>query len=111
MDDWRKNLSKDELREVELEDQQIAKAHAAHLKRARDAMRMACIRAGPAMPKWLTEAHKKEMLSLYYAAQKVSEIRGEKYQVDHIVPLRGSHRDKKTLAYVHYVCGLHIPRV
>lgn len=110
MDDWRKNLDPDELREVDLEDQQIAKTNAAHLKRARDAMRMACKRAGPAMPKWLSVAQKKEMLLMYFAAQKLGEIRGEKFQVDHIVPIHGRHTDNIRGADIHYICGLHIPK-
>lgn len=52
----------------------------------------------------------KEMLLMYFAAQKLGEIRGEKFQVDHIVPIHGRHTDNIRGADIHYICGLHIPK-
>lgn len=49
-------------------------------------------------PKWLTEDHFKEIESYYRIAKELEEIKGEKYHVDHIIPLQG-----KT------VSGLHVP--
>ena len=92
MDDWRKDLTEDELREVEAEDYECRRQR----KRAQDAMRMAGIRAGPAMPKWLTKQDKAIMLEYYIAAQRLTWVRHERYQVDHIVPLHGCYYDKKT---------------
>ena len=49
-------------------------------------------------PSWLSEEHWKEIKTEYELAAWCSEVMGEKYNVDHIVPLQG-----KT------VCGLHVP--
>jgi 5-methylcytosine-specific restriction endonuclease McrA len=38
------------------------------------------------------------MRQLYVQARKLTEVTGERYVVDHIVPLRS-----------HEVCGLHVP--
>lgn len=46
-----------------------------------------------AKPKW---ANKSEMLKIYKQAKFMSELTGESYHVDHIVPLKH-----------HLVCGLH----
>jgi 5-methylcytosine-specific restriction endonuclease McrA len=51
-----------------------------------------------ATPKWLTRAQKAEMRELYKIAITMTKTTGEKYVVDHIVPLRAEH-----------VCGLHVP--
>ena len=51
-----------------------------------------------ATPKWLTKEDFNMILSFYLQAKTLSLETGIKYQVDHIVPLRG-----KT------VCGLHVP--
>lgn len=110
MDDWRKNLTDEERLEIEAEDAVLTVRHRKQRKRALDAMRMAGKRAGPAMPKWLSEEQKSEMFKFYLAAQKLSEVRGGHWQVDHIVPIRGSYTDEETGAYVHYICGLHIPK-
>ncbi len=59
------------------------KRHAAKLKRT---------------PPWLTEEHFSQIKTEYELAAWCSEVMGEKYNVDHIVPLRG-----KT------VSGLHVP--
>lgn len=83
-------------------------------------MRMACKRAGPAMPSWLTKQDKAKMLEYYIAAQRLTYLSGgtykgdrwvpnQRYQVDHIVPIRGCYLDKKTGCNIHYVCGLHVP--
>lgn len=49
-------------------------------------------------PPWLTEDHFNQIKTEYELAAWCSEVMGEKYNVDHIVPLRG-----KT------VSGLHVP--
>ena len=51
-----------------------------------------------ATPKWLTKEHIDEMKKIYLKAKELQEKTGEKYQVDHIIPLIS----KK-------VCGLHVP--
>lgn len=51
-----------------------------------------------ATPKWLTRSQKKEIRQLYQIAMTMTKTTGEKYVVDHIVPLRSE-----------IVCGLHVP--
>lgn len=51
-----------------------------------------------ASPPWLTAGHKAEIRQLYQSAIESSRISGEKYVVDHIIPLRSD-----------VVCGLHVP--
>ena len=51
-----------------------------------------------ATPKWLTPEQKQAMRQLYIQARKLTALTGERYVVDHIVPLRS-----------HEVCGLHVP--
>jgi hypothetical protein len=51
-----------------------------------------------ATPKWLKEEHHKQIESFYWLAKLQCELTDTKYEVDHIVPLKG-----KT------VCGLHVP--
>ena len=51
-----------------------------------------------ATPKWLTSEQRLAMRQLYVQARKLTEVTGERYVVDHIVPLRS-----------HEVCGLHVP--
>jgi hypothetical protein len=51
-----------------------------------------------ATPKWLKEEHYKQIESFYWLAKLQCELTDSKYEVDHIVPLKG-----KT------VCGLHVP--
>lgn len=51
-----------------------------------------------AAPAWLTADQWAEMNFLYMEAQRLSEVHGKLYHVDHVVPLCG-----KT------VCGLHVP--
>jgi 5-methylcytosine-specific restriction endonuclease McrA len=51
-----------------------------------------------ATPPWLTRAQKSEMRELYKIAITMTKTTGEKYVVDHIVPLRSE-----------LVCGLHVP--
>ncbi len=51
-----------------------------------------------ATPPWVTKEQKLEMRTLYLQAQQLTKLTGEKYEVDHKVPL--IHPD---------VCGLHVP--
>ena len=51
-----------------------------------------------ATPRWLTDIQKAEMRNLYMYAVTLTKTTGERYVVDHIVPLRGKE-----------VCGLHVP--
>lgn len=51
-----------------------------------------------ATPKWLTDDHLQNIESFYVQAKDCEMVSGEKYHVDHIVPLNGEN-----------VCGLHVP--
>jgi len=51
-----------------------------------------------ATPQWLTRKQKSEIRQLYQIAITMTRTTGERYVVDHIVPLRGES-----------VCGLHVP--
>lgn len=51
-----------------------------------------------ASPNWLNKSQLKEIENFYWLAKDLEKITGEKYHVDHIVPLQGKN-----------VCGLHVP--
>lgn len=51
-----------------------------------------------ATPTWLSDEQKAEILCFYDLARDCQITTGEKYHVDHIVPLKGEN-----------VCGLHVP--
>lgn len=51
-----------------------------------------------ATPKWITTGHKLAMRQLYLQAMELTKLTGERYVVDHIVPLISD-----------VVCGLHVP--
>lgn len=51
-----------------------------------------------ATPPWLTKEQKRSIRELYLHAMRMSETTGERYVVDHIVPLQGET-----------VSGLHVP--
>lgn len=51
-----------------------------------------------ATPPWLEGHHKAHIKRTYALAKMMEEITGDKYHVDHIIPLKGKN-----------VCGLHIP--
>jgi hypothetical protein len=51
-----------------------------------------------ATPPWVTDDHKRQIRQLYIEAQRLTKITGERYVVDHIVPLLSDE-----------VCGLHVP--
>lgn len=51
-----------------------------------------------ATPKWITADQKLAIRQLYLSAIRMTEITGERYVVDHIVPLISPD-----------VCGLHVP--
>ena len=52
---------------------------------------------GKRTPSWLNEGHRMELRSIYHYCQSLRSI-GLKYEVDHIVPLRGKN-----------VSGIHVP--
>jgi 5-methylcytosine-specific restriction endonuclease McrA len=51
-----------------------------------------------ATPKWITAEIKLQMRQLYLQAQQLTRLTGERYVVDHIIPLINPE-----------VCGLHVP--
>lgn len=51
-----------------------------------------------ATPKWITVEQKQSMRQLYLEAQRLTKLTGERYVVDHVVPLINPD-----------VCGLHVP--
>lgn len=51
-----------------------------------------------ATPPWITAEQKMDIRKLYLAAQQLTATTGEKYVVDHIVPISSPE-----------VCGLHVP--
>lgn len=51
-----------------------------------------------ATPCWLTEDHKQQIKSFYDHAADCYAVSGQKYHVDHIVPIKGKN-----------VCGLNVP--
>lgn len=50
------------------------------------------------IPTWLSEVQRQEIASIYSLRAEVELLTGERYHVDHIVPLQGKD-----------VCGLHVP--
>lgn len=51
-----------------------------------------------ATPKWLTEEHWDQIKAIYKHAKECEMLTGDKYHVDHIIPLNGEN-----------VSGLHVP--
>jgi 5-methylcytosine-specific restriction endonuclease McrA len=51
-----------------------------------------------ATPPWITKDQKLQMRQMYLEAQRLTKLTGERYVVDHIVPLINES-----------VCGLHVP--
>jgi 5-methylcytosine-specific restriction endonuclease McrA len=51
-----------------------------------------------ATPPWITKEQKLQMRQMYLKAQRLTKLTGERYVVDHIVPLINDA-----------VCGLHVP--
>ena len=51
-----------------------------------------------ATPSWITTEQKETIKQLYLNAMRLTKITGERYVVDHIIPLISPH-----------VCGLHVP--
>jgi hypothetical protein len=70
------------------------KNKAAHLnrKRKRDAAQL------NRTPVWLTIKDHQDIKDFYYLAKALEQVTGEKYHVDHIIPLQGE-----------LVSGLHVP--
>ena len=56
------------------------------------------IRKLKAFPKWLSEEQLNQIKQFYELAKECEILTGDKYHVDHIVPLKGKN-----------VCGLHVP--
>jgi hypothetical protein len=67
-----------------------------HNKFAYEAFKRAARRN--AVPKWIGEELKQEIQKFYVEARLKTRDTGTKYEVDHIVPLKGEK-----------VCGLHVP--
>ena len=55
-------------------------------------------RTRQATPKWLSPEQKKQIFDIYMTTSKMRSESGEKYEVDHIIPILGET-----------VCGLHVP--
>jgi 5-methylcytosine-specific restriction endonuclease McrA len=51
-----------------------------------------------ATPPWITKEQKLQIRQMYLQAQKLTKMTGERYVVDHIIPLINDS-----------VCGLHVP--
>jgi 5-methylcytosine-specific restriction endonuclease McrA len=51
-----------------------------------------------ATPVWLNQTQIKEIEHYHWLARDLEIVSGEKYHVDHIVPIKGK-----------LVCGLHVP--
>jgi len=51
-----------------------------------------------ATPPWITPEQKLQMRQMYLEAQRLTKLTGERYVVDHVVPLIND-----------VVCGLHVP--
>lgn len=51
-----------------------------------------------ATPDWLDQPQKREIMACYVLAQAQSDVLGEKYDVDHVIPLKGRN-----------FSGLHVP--
>jgi 5-methylcytosine-specific restriction endonuclease McrA len=51
-----------------------------------------------ATPPWLTQDQKQQIRQLYVQAMQLTKLTGERYVVDHIIPLHNPE-----------VCGLHVP--
>jgi hypothetical protein len=64
----------------------------AHLQKLREE-RKSC-----ATPSWLDSSQLEQIENFYWLAKDCEILTGDKYHVDHIIPLRGNH-----------VCGLHVP--
>ena len=72
------------------------KAHNVDLVRADTSVRRR--RHREATPKWLTKEQRDAMRQMYLTARQLTKLTGERYVVDHKVPLRSDD-----------VCGLHVP--
>lgn len=55
-------------------------------------------RAKSATPKWLSDDQKEQIRLVYSHAKECEMLSGDKYHVDHIIPLKGEN-----------ICGLHVP--
>lgn len=67
-------------------------------EKANHAAAMYRARTKQATPSWLSEDQKAQILSVYAHAKECEMLSGDKYHVDHIVPLNGEN-----------VSGLHVP--
>ena len=67
-----------------------------HLNAAKEARRRAS--KLKATPTWLMPEHHAHIKRTYKLAKTLEDITGDKYHVDHIIPLQGNE-----------VCGLHVP--
>lgn len=67
------------------------------------AMRRAC--EANAVPQWLADEHKAQILAIYEQAERLSEITGIEHEVDHLVPLYGQSKAGEVV-----IRGLHVPQ-
>jgi len=61
-------------------------------------VRMRQLRVKKATPSWITEDQKKEIEYFYWLCDDLYKTTGERYEVDHIVPIKGKN-----------ISGLHVP--
>jgi hypothetical protein len=92
--EWRKE-NKASIRDRVRERYQTSIIHRAHKKALSAQYRRSKVSAQPV---WLSEKDKDRIKDMYLLAEDLQIVSGQKYQVDHIIPLRS-----KT------VCGLHVP--
>lgn len=69
-----------------------------NLERVRFAESLKHTKRRTRVPRWLTETQKQEIQKIYSLRREAEMLTGEKYHVDHIIPLQGKD-----------VCGLHVP--
>lgn len=69
-----------------------------NLTAIRESERLKNLERRTRVPNWLTREQRQEILNIYNLRDEVIMLTGDKYHVDHIVPLQGE-----------LICGLHVP--
>lgn len=81
-----------------------ARYYARHkAKRKCDTAMRRAIKAN-AVPRWLTEGHKRQVLDIYEEAERLTEVTGILHEVDHLVQLFGQSQSGEVV-----IRGLHVP--